>query len=723
MPCLYKTLTCHLPMDLIQEQLNVLLASDPYLRPYADILRKRIEHIHLTARRLCSEKTDPFTRVAGNEHLGLHCKEDDCGFTEQTDTAMADWAAGHEYFGLHFRDDQWVFREWAPNATAVYLIADMTAWRAASQFALTRINADGVWEIHLPASALNHGDLYRLHLKWPGGEGDRIPAYARRTVQDHQTLIFNAQVWYPPSPYQWRLPVFQPPGFQRLVEPLLIYEAHVGMAQEAEKIGAFREFTQQVIPRIVQAGYNTIQLMAIQEHPYYGSFGYQVSGFFAASSRYGTPEELKELIDTAHQAGLRVIMDIIHSHAVKNVAEGLSHFDGTPWQYFHQGSRGDHIAWDSRCFDYAKYQVLHFLLSNCRFWLDEYHFDGFRFDGVTSMLYHHHGLERAFTSYADYFDDSVDEDAYTYLALANRLIHFVRPDAITIAEDISGMPGLAMPAEKGGVGFDYRFAMGVPDHWIRLTKDIPDEAWSMGALWHTLTDRRHAEKTISYAESHDQALVGDQTLIFRLIGADMYHCMAVDKRTIKTDRGLALHKMIRLITLAAAGHGYLNFMGNEFGHPEWIDFPRQGNNWSYRYARRQWQLADDKNLVYRFLAKFDQDMLAIAKKYRLLAGFTPQLLHEHSDDKIIIFERAGLVFAFNFHPWQSYTDYPFEAPAAKYRMLTDSDAEIYGGQARLVPGQLHEALIDQTSTSKRPQILLYLPTRTAIVLKATDVQV
>jgi len=673
-------------MEPPEKQLKALLAADPYLRPYAANLRRRIEHIHLTAKRLTSEKSD-----------------------------LAAWAAGHEYFGLHFKKDEWVFREWAPHATAVWLIGDMTAWQTADRFALDRINADGVWEIRLPASALNHGDLYRLYLKWPGGEGDRIPAYARRTVQDRQTLIFNAQVWRPQSPYQWHLT-----DFQASSEPPLIYEAHVGMAQEEEKVGSFGEFTRQIIPRIVQAGYNTIQLMAIQEHPYYGSFGYQVSGFFAASSRYGTPEELKELVDTAHQAGLRVIMDLIHSHAVKNVAEGLSRFDGTPYQYFHHGPRGDHSAWDSRCFDYGKHQVLHFLLSNCRFWLDEYRFDGFRFDGVTSMLYHHHGLGHAFTSYDDYFDESVDEDAYTYLALANRLIHTVRPDALTIAEDISGMPGLALSAKKGGVGFDYRFAMGVPDNWIRLTKEIPDETWPMGALWHELTNRRHAEKTISYAESHDQALVGDQTLIFRLIGADMYEYMSVDKRNIKVDRGLALHKMIRLITLATAGNGYLNFMGNEFGHPEWIDFPRQGNGWSYRYARRQWRLADDEKLVYRFLGNFDRDMLAIAKHDRLLENSVPTLLYEHSDQKILIFERAGLVFAFNFHPHKSYTDYRFDAPAAKYQMLLNSDAKTYGGPGRLLADQLHEARVDKQSGFKHPRISLYLPTRTAIVLKVLN---
>jgi 1,4-alpha-glucan branching enzyme len=453
--------------------------------------------------------------------------------------------------------------------------------------------------------------------------------------------------------------------------------------------------------------------MAIQEHPYYGSFGYQVSNFFASSSRFGTPGDLKELVDTAHEAGLIVIMDLVHSHAVSNEVEGLSRFDGTLHQYFHDGPRGFHHAWNSRCFDYGKHQVLHFLLSNCRFWLDEFRFDGFRFDGVTSMLYLHHGLGKSFTTYDDYFDKNVDEDAYVYLALANKLIHEIRPDAITIAEDISGMPGLALPLAEGGVGFDYRFAMGISDQWIRLTKDVRDDFWPMGHLWFELTNRRKAEKTISYAESHDQALVGDQTLIFRLIGSDMYDNMALDKENIRVDRGIALHKLIRFLTLATSGNGFLNFMGNEFGHPEWIDFPRQENNWSYQYARRQWGLVDDPNLKYQLLDRFDKDIIAFAKKFRILEQPECHLLFEHNNDKTIFFERAGLYFIFNFHPERSFVDYRVGAPPGKYEMIFDSDAEKYGGHARLTPNQSHQTLY----AHNRHFLSLYLPTRTALVLR------
>ncbi len=669
----------------MKDKIQRLFAKDPLLYPYCETIERRLSKIEKMRQILT-----------------------------QGEKCLADRALGHEYFGLHFRGKEWVFREWAPNATSVFIIGNMTGWKEDKKFSLHRTGKDGIWEINFPADALSHKDLYRLKIHWPGGSGDRIPAYATRVVQDPETLIFNAQVWNPQAPYKWR---YRPLHHLPEISGLLIYEAHVGMAQEEERIGTYREFADKIIPEIVDAGYNAIQLMAIQEHPYYGSFGYQVSNFFAASSRFGTPYDLKELVDTAHCAGLMVIMDLVHSHGVVNEVEGLSRFDGTYYQYFHDGPRGFHKAWNSRCFDYGKYQVLHFLLSNCRFWLDEYRFDGFRFDGVTSMLYLDHGLGKAFTSYDDYFNKNVDEDALVYLALANEVIHSVKPDAITIAEDVSGMPGLALEADSGGIGFNYRFAMGVPDYWIKLIKDTRDEDWHMGRLWFELTNRRNDEKTISYAESHDQALVGDQTIIFRLIGSDMYYFMEVGHENWRVDRGIALHKMIRLITLATAGHGYLNFMGNEFGHPEWIDFPRKGNNWSYKYARRQWSLAKNPSLKYGFLGEFDKDMIKLAKNTGLYKSSHIRLIKEDSWDKILIFSRRGLIFAFNFHPVNSYENYSFEIDMpSEYRMVLDSDSKIYGGHGRLYPFQRHFTLHNEDENSHF--LSLYLPSRTAIILKS-----
>ncbi len=669
-------------MKTIESLVQKLIERDPLLVPYSDRLQRRLERI---------EETE--SRLTGGQ------------------ISLNDFASGHEYFGLHFRQNEWVLREWAPYADAVFLVGDITDWKERKAFALDKIDRDGVWEIRLPSDKLTHRDLYRLRIHWPGGSGDRIPAYARRVVQDPDTLIFSAQVWHPPVSYRWKH------GANRHPEtPALIYEAHVGMALSEEKVGSFREFTLGILPRIVAAGYTTLQLMAIMEHPYYGSFGYQVSSFFAPSSRFGTPDDLKILVDTAHGYGLTVTMDLVHSHAVSNEVEGLSRFDGTVYQYFHDGERGQHKAWDSRCFDYAKPQVLHFLLSNCRYWLDEFRFDGFRFDGITSMIYRHHGLGMAFTSYSDYFGDTVDEDALTYLGLANRLIHSERPNAITIAEDVSGLPGLAVPQAEGGIGFDYRFAMGIPDFWIRLIKETKDEDWPIGQLWFELNNRRSDEKTISYAESHDQALVGDQSIIFRLIGAEMYTRMQISDNNLHVTRGLALHKIIRLITMATAGSGYLNFMGNEFGHPEWIDFPRQGNNWSYRYARRQWGLVDDINLRYHQLAAFDRQMIALAHRFSIFECAWSQLLYEHEGDKVLAMARQGLVFVFNFHPERSRTDYKIDAPAGKYSMVLNSDDVKYGGHGRLAPDQEHFTTLEDGRV-KKERLSLYLPSRTGFVLQ------
>ncbi|MBT3192692.1 MAG: 1,4-alpha-glucan-branching enzyme [Verrucomicrobia bacterium] len=656
--------------------------SDPYLEPFGDVIERRAAHTRYTLDRL----TD------GSNQLG-------------------EFASAHEYYGLHRSDSGWVFREWAPNATAIWLVGDFSGWERLDTFALKRISDSGDWEVQLPQEALAHENLYKLHVCWDGGEGDRIPAYARRVVQDDSTKIFTTQVWAPNEPYVWQHE--QPDR----AEPTAIYESHVGMAQEDGRVGSYDEFREHVLPRIKRAGYNTVQLMAILEHPYYGSFGYHVSNFFAASSRFGTPEALKALVDEAHRLDMAVIVDLVHSHSVSNEIEGLSCFDGTQYQYFHEGARGSHEAWDSRCFDYGKPEVLHFLLSNCKYWLDEYRIDGFRFDGVTSMMYHHRGLGTGFGNYDAYFGGDVDDDALAYLALANTLIHEVFPNAITIAEDVSGMPGLCAPPQEGGCGFDFRLAMGMPDTWFKLVRDVKDEDWSMQYIWQQLTDHRPEERTISYVESHDQAIVGDKTMMFELVDAAMYDSMSTQAESLAIDRGMALHKLLRLATASTANGGYLNFMGNEFGHPEWIDFPREGNGWSYHYARRQWSLRDDPGLRFHFLADFDQAMLEMMTSGEITADKPPRFLYAHDGDKILAFERNGLYFIFNFHPEQSFTDYGIEVIPGKYELVMNSDEARFGGHSRIASDQefIPQPVMD--GNLQRNMLKLYIPCRTALVLK------
>ncbi len=627
---------------------------------------------------------------------------------------LKNFASSHLYYGLHKSDGGWVFREWAPNATEIYLVGEFSNWKPHNDYRLFQL-PEGNWEIKLPKDSLEHGDYYKLWMVWEGGCGWRLPAYVRRVVQDNDTKLFSAQVWTEDD-FQWDDSSFKLPD-----EAPLIYEAHTGMAQEEKKIGTYREFADLILPRIKKAGYNILQLMAVQEHPYYGSFGYHVSSFFAPSSRFGTPEDLKYLINKAHNLGIGVIIDLVHSHSVKNEEEGLSRFDGSYHQYFHRGDRGNHPAWDSRCFDYGKEEVQSFLLSNCRYWIEEFHVDGFRFDGITSMLYVHHGLEKAFTSYDDYFSGALDDDAVLYLTLANRLIHELKPQAVTIAEEMSGLPGITTKPDKDGLGFDYRLSMGVPDYWIKQIKEKADEEWKVSEIFHELTQHRPEERIISYAESHDQALVGDKTIIFRLADKEMYDNMAKNMNSLVIDRAIALHKMIRLITFSTAYGGYLNFMGNEFGHPEWIDFPREGNNWSYKYARRQWSLFDNKELKFAWLGAFDRAMTGLEHKYKLLSAPKIFLKLENDNDQVLAYERNNLLFVFNFNPNQSFTDYGIPVDPGKFKIVLSSDHPDFGGFDRVDKNITYpsEAFPEGNRTY---QVKLYLPARSVLVLKRQKIK-
>ena len=654
----------------------------------------------------------PFNEAICGRHN--HAVERIKELTFEGKQTLSDFANGYNYYGLHKTNGKWIFREWAPNATNLYLIGDFNNWERSREYQCKRIESTaGDWELILDEDKIHHGDLFKMYVFWNGGEGERIPAWAQRVVQDEGTKIFSAQVWFPEEEYQWKHKTFKPNR-----APLLIYECHIGMGQDAEKVGTYIEFRKNVLPRIVDEGYNAIQIMAIQEHPYYGSFGYHVSSFFAPSSRFGTPEELKELIDEAHSNGLAVIMDIVHSHAVKNEIEGLGNLAGDPNQYFYPGERHEHPAWDSLCFDYGKNEVLHFLLSNCKYWLEEYHFDGFRFDGVTSMLYYSHGLGEAFCNYADYFNGHQDDNAICYLTLANCLIHEVNSHAITIAEEVSGMPGLAAKFKDGGYGFDYRMAMNIPDYWIKTIKKLPDEEWKPSSIFWEVKNRRSDERTISYCESHDQALVGDKTIIFRLIDADMYWHFKKGDENDRVRRGIALHKMIRLVTAGTINGGYLNFMGNEFGHPEWIDFPREGNGWSYKYARRQWNLVDNKELCYHYLGDFDKKMLKVIKSEPHFNDTPLKEIWHNDTDQILAFSRNQLIFVFNFSPTRSFSDYGFLVPNGTYNVVLNTDSWEYGGFGFVDENVKHITLADPLyEKDGKGWLKLYIPARSALVLR------
>ncbi|KAF8426646.1 alpha-glucan branching enzyme [Tirmania nivea] len=642
--------------DTIPDDGTGVVHLDPWLGPWKDEIRQRYN--------LAKDWIDKF-----NKHEG----------------GLDQFSKSYEKYGIHMQPNgDIVYREWAPNALTAALIGDFNNWNRESH--PMKKNPFGVWEITVPAvygkPAIPHESKIKISMVVPNeGRIERLPAWIERVTQDLSVSpVYDAVFWNPPQKYVFKHPKPLKPKSAR------VYEAHVGISTPECRVGTYKEFTAGVLPRIKKLGYNIIQLMAIQEHAYYASFGYQVTSFFAVSSRYGTPEDLMELIDTAHGMGITVLLDIVHSHACKNVLDGINMFDGSDHLYFHEGGKGRHDLWDSRLFNYGHHEVLRFLLSNLRYYMDVYQFDGFRFDGVTSILYTHHGIGTGFSGgYHEYFGSNVDQEGLIYLMLANEMLHTVYPEVITIAEDVSGMPALCLPLSLGGVGFDYRLAMAIPDLWIKILKEKKDDDWDMANICFTLTNRRHGEKTIAYCESHDQALVGDKSIMMWLCDKELYTNMStLTGLTPIIERGLALHKLIRLLTHGLGGEGYLNFEGNEFGHPEWLDFPRAGNGNSFWYARRQWNILDDDLLRYKFLNEFDAAMQHTEEKYGWLHAPQAYISLKHEGDKVVVFERAGLLWIFNFHPTESFADYRVGVEqAGEYRIVLNSDRKEFGGHERI----------------------------------------
>lgn len=645
-----------------------IIEYDKYLAPYEKDINLRAKRLEGVIKRVLG--ADPKDKKA-------------------VETALSDFSSAHKYFGFHKIGSGYVYREYAPNAKRLFLVGDFNDWNGENT-ELKNIG-NGVFEARIDKDI--SGSRVKVRVVAENFEAYKIPMFATFVTRDEHNDM-AATVFE--SGYTFKTNNFRPD------KNLLIYEAHVGMATEREGIGTYEEFRKEVLPKIKKDGFTAIQLMGIMEHPYYASFGYQVSNFFAPSSLYGTPDELKKLIDDAHKSGIAVLLDIVHSHASANTNEGLSMFDGTDDIFF----RGNHPAWGTKVFDYSKPFTLKYLLSNVRYYIEEFCFDGLRFDGVTSMLYTHFGLGVAFDDYSKYFSPATDTDAINYLQLATMTAKSANENAILIAEDMSAMPGMCLPVKDGGIGFDYRLALGEPDLWIKLIKDYRDEDWNMNKIYWELATRRPMEKNVGYAECHDQALVGDKTIIFRLCDKEMYWHMRRDDNDLTVDRGISLYKNIYGITMALGGEGYLNFMGNEFGHPEWIDFPREGNGWSYKYARRQWHLYKDRSLKFSALDDFNKDLISLLKKHDVFCQRDRQI-YVSDDKKIIAFVKGNLLFVISFNPTESFPDFPLFNVGKNARLVFTSDDEKYCGHGRLKKRETHRLIKKESDCLK-----FYIPTRT-----------
>ena len=286
---------------------------------------------------------------------------------ERNEGSIENFANSYQRYGLHLQpNNDIVYREYAPSAKGISLCGEFNGWNRDQYWA--KRDEFGCWTLTIPNNngqpAIHHNTKIKCNVVLPdNSRADRNPIWSRYLIQDKGTFLFDAVFWNPPNQYNWNFS-----GHMSNPHSLRIYEAHVGMSSNEEKVSTYREFADNIIPRIKRSGYTAVQLMAIAEHADYASFGYHVTNFFAVSSRSGTPEDLKYLIDKAHQNGLFILMDIVHSHASSNVADGINYWDGTDYLYFHGGSRGYHSQWNSRLFNYSSYETLRLLLSNCAYW-------------------------------------------------------------------------------------------------------------------------------------------------------------------------------------------------------------------------------------------------------------------------------------------------------------------------------------------------------------------
>lgn len=562
--------------------------------------------------------------------------------------------------------------------------------------------------------AISHGSRYRVYFNTPNGALERVPAWATYVLPDSDGNQYYAVHWEPPPEdvYKWKNKRPKVPKSFR------IYECHVGISGIEQKISSFNEFISKVLPHIKNAGYNAIQLIGVIEHRDYSSVGYKVTNLFAVSSRFGTPNDFKHLVDEAHGLGLLVFLDIVHSYSAADELVGLSLFDGSNDCYFHTGKRGHHKYWGTRMFKYGDVDVLHFLLSNLKWWVVEYQIDGFQFHSLSSMMYTHNGFATFTGEMEEYCNQYVDKDALIYLILANEMLHELHPDIITIAEDATFYPGLCEPTSQGGLGFDYWVNLSVSEMWLWLLENAPYQEWNMNKIVSVLVNNQQShEKMLLYTENHNQSISGGRSfaeIILRKFKEQPFGSEDV------TFRVSSLHNMVKLITFSISGSAYLNFMGNEFGHPNRVEFPMPSNNYSFNFANRRWDLLLEG--VHNNLFKFDMDMMRMDEHEQILSRGLPKVHHVNDFNMVISYIRGPLLFICNFHPEISHKMYIIGVEeAGEYKVILNTDEISYGGHGELKDDQYLQRTSNKRADGYRISLEVTLPRRSAQVYKLTRI--
>ena len=598
------------------------------------------------------ETSDPYSfgRILGETDVYLHAEGNH-------------WDL-YQKFGAHLTKvdgvEGTVFCVWAPNAQRVSVVGDFNHWDG-RVYPMRKLLGSGIWEIFLPG--IKEGAHYKFEVKGYHGEiclkSDPFAFYGQHGLQT-ASIVYDLGrfAWSDESWMKYRA------SQEWAKKPISIYEVHLAswqrVAEEENRPLSYIELSQRLIPYCLEMGFTHIELMPVAEHPYDGSWGYQVAGYYAPTSRFGNPDEFRHFVDHCHQAGIGVILDWVPAHFPKD-AHGLANFDGTHLYEHADPRQGEHRDWGTYIFNYGRNEVRNFLIANALFWFDQYHIDGLRVDAVASMLYLDYSREGG-EWVPNCFGGRENLDAIYFLKRFNEVSYERFPGIITIAEESTAWPGVSRPTYLGGLGFGFKWNMGwMHDFLDYMSLDPIYRRYHQGSITFSLLYAFHEHFILVL--SHDEVVHGKGALLGKMPG-DMW-------------QKFANLRMFYALMWAHPGKKLL-FQGGEFG---------QWEEWRYNQSL-DWHLTQLP--LHAGLSRLVQHLNQIYKEYPAFYelddtsdGFEWIDFHD-SDNSVVAFLRksAGgqkLVFAMNATPVVR-AGYRIGVPEAGcYRGILNTDAEVYAG--------------------------------------------